>query len=222
MNIDTDNRTLVLAAAYRMLAFAFGYPKEEFAAIISEGAWQELGRALERTKGQSTGDSGDNLARLFATPSSDAVVSFWAQPLETVQASYTNTFDLGKPQPPCPPYTGLYLSGAETYPGPRTQLLSDLQCTYRSWGLEPGTELSDHLSVELEFMHFLCVAEQAATEAGDEETLVRVRNDYKWLRKHLATYVPPFARDLNEKCTSSFWGTAAELLCVLVTEGEDI
>jgi len=221
MNIDTDSRTLVLAAAYRMLAFAFGYPKKEFAAIISEGAWRELGRALDRTMGQSGKESGDGLTRLFTGPTEEVTKSFWAQPLETVQAAYTNTFDLGKPHPPCPPYTGLYLAGAETYPGPRTEFLSDLQCTYRSWGLEPGTELSDHLSVELEFMHFLCVTEHAATEAGDEETLERIRKDYVWLQNHLAAYAPLYARDVHEKCVYPFWGTAADLLCGIVTEGAD-
>jgi DMSO reductase family type II enzyme chaperone len=218
MNIDTDNNTLVQAAAFRMLAFAFGYPKEEFATIIREGAWQELGQALDRTMGQTSKESGERLNRLFAGSVGDTDVSFWAQPLETVQAAYTNTFDLGKPQPPCPPYTGLYLAGAETYPGPRTDFLSDLQCTYRSWGLEPGTELSDHLSVELEFMHFLCITKNAATESGDEKTLARVHKDYTWLGKHLAAYAPLFARDVHEKCAHPFWGTAADLLCILVAE----
>ncbi|WP_462325697.1 molecular chaperone TorD family protein [Desulfoplanes sp.] len=220
MNIDTDNSTLVRATAFRMLAFAFGYPKEEFAAIIGKGAWQELGQALDRTMGQNTAELGGGMNRLFGGPAEEVVASFWAQPLETIQAAYTNTFDLGKPQPPCPAYTGLYLAGADTYPGPRTEFLSDLQCTYRSWGLEPGTELSDHLSVELEFMHFLCITEHAATEAGDEETLTRVRKDYAWLENHLAAYAPLFARDVHEKCTYPFWGIAADLLCVLVAEGE--
>lgn len=214
MKITDDNPLLVQAAAYRLLAFAFGYPRQEFATIMADGAWQELGHALL----QYYPDSRKELKPCFSRESAAMIAEFWDQPVENLQAAYTSTFDLGKPQPPCPPYTGLYLSGAETYPGPRTYFISDLACTYQSWGLEPGTELSDHLSVELEFMHFLCVTANAALQAGDENTLTRAKTDYDWLRQHLAACVPLFTRDAREKACFPFWGVAAGLLCVLAAD----
>ncbi|MFP4237522.1 MAG: molecular chaperone TorD family protein [Desulfonatronovibrio sp.] len=214
MNDMTDNPLIARGTAYRLLAYAFGYPKQEFADIMNQGAWQELGQTLV----QQSRESREELRLCFSDDAAAQIADFWAQPVEKVQAAYTSTFDMGKPQPPCPPYTGLYLSGAETYPGPRTDLISDLQCTYLSWGLEPGPELSDHLSVELEFMHFLCVTANAALEAGDETTLARARTDYDWLRNHLAVCAPLIAREARENASHPFWSIAGDLLCILAAD----
>ncbi len=118
---------------------------------------------------------------------------------EDFQVAYTRTFDVGAPEPPCPPYEGIYRHGAE-----RTAVLLEVSEFYKHFGLamnreEGKRELPDHLSAELEFLHFLTFKEAQARQEGTDELLqgyLLAQKDFQHL--HLLQWLPPFCARLQK------------------------
>ena len=77
--------------------------------------------------------------------------------LSQQQAAYTSTFDLA---PSCTPYLGIHLFGDEN--PDRARLMVGLKLAYKRLGIEPSTELPDHIAEVLEF------AERDDVEERDE------------------------------------------------------
>lgn len=75
---------------------------------------------------------------------------------------------------------------------------------YKHFGLETGQqennhELPDHISAELEFMHFLSFKEAHAREEADTELLTGyVLAQHDFLQRHLLLWVPDFASKIEE------------------------
>ncbi len=104
---------------------------------------------------------------------------------EDFQSEYIRTFDVSPGGPPCPLYEGLY------YPD-RRKVMEDLMRFYEHFGLKPDTnknELPDHISMELEFMHFLSFKEaQALVHNKDRGPFLRAERDF--LERHLIKWIP--------------------------------
>jgi DMSO reductase family type II enzyme chaperone len=102
-------------------------------------------------------------------------------------------FDVGVPRPPCPLYGGLYL-------GSRRAVMEEVTRFYNHFGLSLGgesRELPDHITTELEFMHFLTFQEVSALQREKERgPYLRAQRDF--LQRHLARWVPQ-VRVLAEK-----------------------
>jgi len=73
------------------------------------------------------------------------------------QATYTSTFDLA---PSCTPYLGIHLFGDEN--PDRARLMVGLKLAYKRVGIQPSTELPDHVAEVLAF------AERDDVEEHDE------------------------------------------------------
>jgi len=197
---------------YRLLAEAFRYPTvERFERYrngdyLSEliGALHELPHTrLDHAEEQTAREEfGDELAPLDFTD------------LET---SYIMTFDAGAPTPPCPPYEGTYREGI-----PRSKRLLAIVAFYRHFGLrmseeESKHELPDHVSAELEFMHFLAFKEAKAREAGEQELLVGyVRAQRDFLARHLGLWLSRFADKLDQASHSEAFAMLARLAATFV------
>jgi DMSO reductase family type II enzyme chaperone len=77
------------------------------------------------------------------------------------------------------------------------KLMEDLVRFYEHFGIraQPGDH-PDHLSTELEFMHYLCFKEAAAASHGkDPAPLVRAETDF--LGRHLCRWLPRVAQRLE-------------------------
>ncbi|MBI2877973.1 MAG: molecular chaperone TorD family protein [Candidatus Tectomicrobia bacterium] len=125
--------------------------------------------------------------------------------LEELQEAYTNLFDVGMGGPPCPLYEGSYVGWG------RTQLFEELLRFYEFFGLElspSGRELPDHLTVELEFMHYLTFQE---AQAEDPFPYRLAQRDF--LSRHLAHWVPLMAERLAQKTESGLFARLGEVLC---------
>lgn len=82
----------------------------------------------------------------------------------------------------------------------RSVLFEELLRFYGHFGLARGerAELPDHLTVELEFMHFLCWLEHAAASRGDDVAGLR-RAERDFLARHLRR----LATGLAARCTNA-------------------
>ena len=85
------------------------------------------------------------------------------------------------------------------------------------------TDLPDHITVEMEFMHFLCDEESKFAEQGNAQELSKIRKMQKeFLNEHLKPWVNDFADCVLRSANSSFYKAAASLLkTFIVRESEN-
>lgn len=180
---------------YQALALGWRYPSREAFEAYRSGQYTE--ELLEFAA------SLPHLAELVAQEAETAekVRGELAEvPFEAFEVRYVATFDAGFPEPPCPPYEGLYNKKME-----RTAVMVEVSEFYRHFGLkmsqdEDKRELPDYLCAELEFLAFLAFKEaQAAHERADE-----LLNGYRWAQKdfldrHMVGWLPAFAGRLAEE-----------------------
>ncbi|MBI2265167.1 MAG: molecular chaperone TorD family protein [Armatimonadetes bacterium] len=111
-----------------------------------------------------------------------------------------------------PPYETEYGS---SHVFQQTQSLADITGFYRAFGLEVSTEQRqrpDHISVELEFMHFLAMKEVHALRNNREGAGICEKAMRKFLDDHLLRWAPIFCDRLLAAHPDSFYGRMAEIL----------
>ncbi len=116
------------------------------------------------------------------------------------QSDYVGLFDVGAGGPPCPLYGGVW-------GGDRQKVMEEALRFYRFFGLSLSPEerdLPDHVSTELEFLHFLTFKEVEALREGSEtDSLRRAARDF--LVRHPAKWLPRAAGKLQTKEAPRFW-----------------
>jgi len=104
---------------------------------------------------------------------------------DDLAVEFTRLFDVGAGGPPCPLYGGLYV-------GARMKTMEEVVRFYNHFGLtlsESPRELPDHVTTELEFLHFLSFREAQAIEQGAEpDPFRRAQRDF--IARHLGRWVP--------------------------------
>ncbi len=108
------------------------------------------------------------------------------------EMKFVETFDTGSPLPPCPPYEGFYIE-------PRTSIMLEISEFYRHFGLavskkEGKCEFPDHISAELEFLHFLTFQETQDPENFRGYLLA----EKDFLERHPLKWVPGFCERLRD------------------------
>jgi DMSO reductase family type II enzyme chaperone len=156
---------------YTLLARALAFPQPEFHQETVSGQFRH--RIAEGLEGLPY--------RLTMGPSRD-----W-QPTsdyEAFQSEYIRLFEVGpRGHALCPLYSGHYASD-------RLHTMEELVRFYNYFGLRitPGL-MPDHVTVELEFMHYLAHQEAQARETGgDKESYLRAQRDF--LERHLHGWWP--------------------------------
>lgn len=112
--------------------------------------------------------------------------------------------------PDCPPYETEF---RQTHIFQQAQALADIAGFYKAFGLdvsENANERLDHLSVELEFMGYLCLKEGHALASGQEEGAEVCRDaQKKFLADHLGAWAGAFAGRLADRASGTPYGDAA-------------
>ena len=163
--------TAARSRLYRLLADGFAYPDRTLFACLNSGRYRD---DIEESRHALTYDVEADLDGLVA---SGRYIDF--------QADYLRLFEVGLGVPPCPLYSGLYRGG-------RKAVMEELTRFYNFFGLsvELGAgELPDHLTTELEFMHFLTFKE-LVTLSRDEDALPYRRAQADFLERQLTSWLP--------------------------------
>ena len=128
--------------------------------------------------------------------------------VNALQAEFTQLIrGLSRSHSPPPPYESVYTDNGLVH-GPSTERVAQ---EYRRFNLKGrNNEPPDHISLELDFMRFLCEKEARAwqREEGGQELL---EEEDAFLGEHLAVWVPAFCANLTKFDTTGFYNGLADL-----------
>jgi DMSO reductase family type II enzyme chaperone len=177
--------TVARSQTYLFLARTFAFPSQAFHKDITDGRWQEQAAGF--------------LPQLpFPVPplgGGSPTVS-----PDDFQAEYNRLFEVGTMGgPPCPLFGGLYERD-------RMRVMEELIRFYNYFGLGlTQGQLPDHITVELEFMHYLTYKEaEAGQKDGDLGSYQRAEKDF--LDRHPGKWVPVLHQKLAKSQPLPFFG----------------
>src|SRR5438034_542243 len=97
----------------------------------------------------------------------------------------------------------------------QSHTMGDIAGYYKAFGLELAEvvhERLDHISVELEFLHFLAYKESyALCHDGEEKLQIVVDAEKKFVRDHIGRWAPLFADMASKKAQRGFFHLLCEL-----------
>jgi len=134
--------------------------------------------------------------------------------LARLQAEYSGLFEVGSQGPPVPIREDLQS-------GQRAGIREDVVRFYDYFGYRLGERFAwqpDHLSVELEFMHFLCFRE---ARAGEDDALSFQLAQLDFTQRHLARWVPGLAGAVASLAPGSLYARAMDALARFVAGDRD-
>jgi TorA maturation chaperone TorD len=213
-------RALGRSKLYLLISWSMLYPEDdEFLEYLQSGEFVEDGRsALDNLGRALDGTGGERAKSKLASVSkyldhieewvSSECVNWQLTDLQSEHRRvFSNVITLD-----CPPYETLF--GNDHVFG-QAHTMGDIAGFYRAFGVELSRDIHermDHLSVELEFMHFLAYKESyARCHDGAEKVQIVVDAQKKFVKEHIGRWVPLFARMLVKKADSGFFRHMADL-----------
>ncbi|BBO93107.1 molecular chaperone [Desulfosarcina ovata] len=194
--IDPYMRSLV----YKTLSQLYQYPEP-----AGLNRFQAERRQLAELLDAGTADSGPGEA-------SEAVClcnAICNQRLEPMQVEYVRLFDY---RPTCPPFQSAVVKMEQDNPA---QLYLLIESCYREFGLGANPDFRDppdHISMELEFMHYLSHEEGQAMEDDVPEDEEKYRGAQKtFIDSHIMAWVPQFASSLETHARIPFFRSLARI-----------
>jgi len=199
---------LARAKAYNLLSRALSYPwNRKFfrpksllepmdVCLLEEEDWTHLNKIIN--------GMGDYLPKMA---------------MKQVQAEFVRVFGHAVSQE-CPPYEMQY--GTEGGIQSQTDVLIQLGGFFETFGFEMpknrGKERVDHVSVELEFMSFMCYREAYGIEQGhDERKIAIIRSGVKkFIRNHLGRWTPLFCIFTARKAMKGFYKDVIDIMAMLI------
>lgn len=212
-------RALGRSKVYLLISWSMLYPEDdEFLDYLQTGEFVEDGRsAIETLTRELEGIGGEkakkklaalgrSLEQIEALVASECVN--WQ--LSDLQAEHRRVFS-NVITLDCPPYETLF--GNDHVFG-QAHVMGDIAGYYRAFGVELSKDIHermDHLSVELEFMHFLAYKESyARCHDGADKTQIVVDAQKKFVKEHIGRWVPLFCRMLVKKADSGIFRHLAD------------
>lgn len=213
-------RALSRSKLYLLLSWSYLYPEDdEFLDYLQSGDFVEDGKvalaSLETVLEAHGGEEGrkrlQSISKHFEAIEgwvSSEGVNWNIQDLrDDHRRVFSNVIALD-----CPPYETLF--GNDHVFG-QSYTMGDIAGFYNAFGLQLAQDIHerlDHLSVELEFLHFLAYKESyARCHDGPEKLQTVVDAEKKFVKEHIGRWVPLFAGMLKKKADYGFYKIMAEL-----------
>ncbi len=213
------DRALCRSKLYLLVSWGYLYPEDdEFLDYLQSGEFVADGRAaleglrkeLRNIGGQETAD------RLKAVDGHFDSIEEWIssegenwniQDLrDEHRRVFSNVIALD-----CPPYETLF--GNDHVFG-QSYVMGDIAGFYSAFGLQLSPDIHerlDHLSVELEFMHYLSYKESyAILHDGGEKLKTVFEAEKKFVKEHIGRWVPLFSGMLKRKADYGFYKILAD------------
>ena len=213
------DRALCRSKLYLLVSWGYLYPEDdEFLDYLQSGEFVEDGRAaleglrkeLRNLGGQETEDRLKAVAAHF-----DAIEEWISSEGENWNVQdlrdehrrvFSNVIALD-----CPPYETLF--GNDHVFG-QSYVMGDIAGFYSAFGLQLSPDIHerlDHLSVELEFMHYLSYKESyAILHDGGEKLKTVFEAEKKFVKEHIGRWVPLFSGMLKRKADYGFYKILAD------------
>ncbi len=201
-----EEQALARGLIYRFVAGAYRYPDSDTRDTV---------RQQDRAISEALAALADSSATTSATCRlreclADLQAAAQTCTAETLESDYIALFGHAV-QGLCPLYEAEYSESDERLQQPHE--LADLCAFYRAFGLKLGDgvqERVDFLTVECEFMAFLCVKQAYAEEHGDAElAAVTVDAQRKFMHDHLGRWAPACARRIIDQSEGTFYHSLA-------------
>lgn len=128
--------------------------------------------------------------------------------VDDLQVEHVRLFDYN---PLCPPYESSYIKLKNLNPATIHSAL--IEC-YHKFGLNSSPSFAeplDHITVELEFMHFLTFREGQAIEKESEDVEMYLMAEKDFCENHLIKWVPEFSNCLDKQANLRFFNLSALL-----------
>lgn len=197
-NALAEEDLLTRSFIYKFLASAFRYPEKE-----TYNCLKELWENAENTISEFL-----ELVPIFK----QLTEKFKDCSLEQLENQYISLFG-HTAQGTCPPFEIEYGESNEQLQKPHE--LSDIAAFYRASGIKQSAKSNDRedfIAVELEFMYFIYYKQSYAKENNDlklVESCIDLKS--KFLKDHLARWIPAFSNTIKQNADDSFYGVLAKL-----------
>ena len=187
------------AQCIRFCLHAFLYPEEKNLSILKSPDFQEHVKDLMHCY-EGIEDGAE-----FKKCLEEVCSLFTATAIETLQRDYRSIVGHTMSKE-CPLYETQF-GVAQVFQ--QVHELGDIQGFYKAFGVDTSDverERCDHVSVEMEFMHFLLYKQAYALENhGDEKAQICVDAQKKFLKEHIGKWVPLFAVLFGRKAGDGFY-----------------
>ncbi|GJL50961.1 MAG: hypothetical protein NPIRA01_21880 [Nitrospirales bacterium] len=212
-------RALARSKLYLLLSWSYLYPEDdEFLEYLQSGEFVEDGRAaLENLNKSLEGKGGPEAKeRLQAISQHLANIEEWVSSegsswnLQDLRDDHRRVFS-NVISLDCPPYETLF--GNDHVFG-QSYTMGDIAGYYSAFGLQLSSDIHeriDHLSVELEFIHYLAYKESyALIHDGPEKLKMVVDAEKRFVKEHVGRWVPLFSGMLKRKADFGFYKALAD------------
>lgn len=129
--------------------------------------------------------------------------------LDVLRRQYSGLFEVGSEGPPAPIREDLHMNQ-------RAGIREEIVRFYDYFGYVLADRFAwqpDHLSVELEFMHYLCYRESRSATAGDDADALSFQlAQVDFTERHLARWLPLLADSVNRVAAGSLYGRVVGVL----------
>ena len=213
-------RALSRSKLYLLLSWSYLYPEDdEFLDYLQSGEFVEDGRAaLESLSGALENEVGEeakehlsaiseHLDSLESWASSEGINWDIQDLRDEHRRVFSNVIALD-----CPPYETLF--GNDHVFG-QSYVMGDISGFYTAFGLQLAQDIHerlDHLSVELEFLHFLAYKESyALCHDGPEKVKTVLEAEKKFVKEHIGRWVPLFSGMLKKKADYGLYKIIADI-----------
>ncbi|MCL7488708.1 MAG: molecular chaperone TorD family protein [Desulfobulbaceae bacterium] len=160
----------------------------------------------------------DNLVSLFSScgyvPAAEAartmLVALSELSDDELKVEYARLF-VGPFELVAPPYGSVYLEEKKRLMGDSTVAVQKM---YQEAGLSLDVkEAPDHIALELEFMHYLCLAESEAGAKRQRKEAQRLNKmQTEFMTRLLGPWIPPFCENIRQGTDNGFYLNLADCL----------